>query len=459
MPYATVTRDAAVAVIADRLNDPSKKFWTEPEIIASLTESLRILNCLTGNDRARGAFATSDGISLYQLSTVLRDQDDVLLRPQTVTSSDLVTEVRYHLVESTATPQFTSDQIESALERRRDQFLADTSSVVVELPIDVSPGDGVVDLPDGTISVRRAMWRTADGRCSTLSSSDEFTSLALGRGAITQSRPRTYSVSAVAGLQLRLLPPPSTAGVLELLVTRSGPTFPATVSVAQDYVFVVKWGAIADLLSDAESVDPERADAANRLCTFGAILAKAQSTILAASIDGVLARPAAVHLTDRLRSGWQGRRRSKPDTLSVAGPDTVMLTPVPDFNSHTVTLDVVRNAQIPIDGDAFLQVAPDQVETVYLFALWTLMFKRYDTETSVQVLASALRSATAITRRNRAASSAIHVMYGIGKQQEGAHPTESAADPSLSSGADPSESSEIQLERNARRRTGQRRGF
>lgn len=451
--YTHTTRGQAIAALAAKLGDPLHAFWPATEKVAALNEALRIFNAATGHDRARGSFQTIDGVVLYQLPALLQDATSILLRQQTLHDTDIVPEVKQQLMESAqATDQFTLAQIVGALQRARDQFIADTGIVIsdIAIPVDAA-SNGYIDLPSDAIAIRRAVWHAGNGRYTTLGPSDERMALASTSHFLTRSTPRSYIQTATAPLELRLIPAPAYSGTLELLLLRNGAPFDPTqvasilLGIPDDYAWVPKYRAIATLMLDDESFDPERAELADNLYHFGCALAIEEKVILNAEIDGTVTRPGALHLLDRTRNGWQGREHKRPDTLVIASPDAVLLADTPD-GPHSVTLDVVRNMRIPADDSKFVQVPAEQLDTIYLLAQWICLFKNRGETGAKQMFEQAMTGVKSYSDRRRGSSKAFDSILSTASAESRAFPVEQLPLQSSAISAD------VRAERNARRR-------
>ena len=456
--YTHTTRADAVAAISQRLGDPTGNHWTPPQVRVALVDALRMLNVLTGHDRARGTFQTTEGEPLYLLPTTLQDGSGDYLRAQTVADTTLVDEVKYLLAETTATDQFSSAQIVTALQRSRDELLSASTVVVGRTTIAVDPsGNGLVDLPETVIAVRRAVWIGADGRYSSLFIDDDQSGSIIGRQFTSRGRPSTWSVAATAPNTLRLNPPPSAAGTLELIVVSAGAVFDTTgaastpVGVPDDLAWVLKMMTTRQLLGDDESYDAARMAAVGQLADMGMEVARNLVVTMNVELAGYPVVPAAISKTDSFRDGWQGRKRGAPALLSIVGPDAVMVTPIPDAGPYAVTMDVVRRMRVPATDADHLQVGREHLDIVYGIAQALLLLKTSDLDASGQLLSGAFRSARRYASRMEATSYAIAAMRKISRKDIDAAPLESDDDQRFNN--DPQQrQEETLLERNARRR-------
>jgi hypothetical protein len=467
MAYTHITFGAAKTLLAVRLSDPSKVFWTDAELGFALIEAKRMWNAITLYDREQGQFVTSDGTAFYDLRTSLISLSDgtTALRGETVRDRALVSEIEYHLIEPqsfsswTGTDQFTLSQITTAVQRRRDRFLSDTACVVSRRTGDTIDGFGNVTMADTVIGIRRAVFHADSGPYSTLQPSDERMVVARSKYWTTPGSPVAYSTSVKGNLSVQVMPPPQESGTLESVVVTSGAAVDVTansnvgtlIGVPNDYTWGIKYGAIADLLRDSNSVDSARADVCEQLYQLAVNLAKSMPVILSASINNVHVTPGALAVTDLRRNGWEGMSRGTPTDLSVAGPNLVVLTRTPGATQVVVTLDVVRNAIVPAsntDDSSYLEISREHLDALLSMAQRICSFKLGGAEyAEAETLSQKFfDEAERYSYRRSAAASALQVMVQNTVRQTYQRPWEH--EPKIVQ----DRSDEVRSERNARRR-------
>ena len=387
--YTHTTLGALKSIIAARLSDAGNVFWTSPEIGLAVSESLRIWNSITGAQRIRTTISTQPGVAFYDLDSAI-DGSGNQVRPRTLRDVQLLSEIEYHLMESQGlspvvpgSDQFSYAGVISAMQLRRNQFLADTASVVVSRVDSFTANDTYVQLPDSVIGIRRAViYNPVSNRFHPLRPSDDRSASVIAL-SYTAGIPRTYSVAATAPLRVRLLPPPNFSGQFQSLVVSTGSNLDATangnagtlIGVPDDVAWAVKWGVVADMLYSSLAADEPRAALAESLFTLGVGVAKQLPVILNAEIDGRPVVPSALSLTDAFEGGWQGTAWGAPRTLSTISSDTIALTPIPDQNPHSITLDIVTNAIVPSSDSSFIQIGREQLDVISGMAQWILNFK------------------------------------------------------------------------------------
>jgi hypothetical protein len=374
MPYATTTLGQAVIDVSARLTDPANVRWSSAELQAYIIEAIRTWNALTGHFRDAGAFDTAAATPFYDLKTVCPG-----ICGYTVTDAALVSVIEYHLLEP-ATPtawtgsgQFTLSDVVTALQRRRDQFLLETGMVLTRTTPIVNPVmGGRVPLDESIITVRRAAFGNSDGVTS-LHREDVWAFNHFARGWVQQpgrppESPFGYSVGETPPLVLQIVPGLTDRGTLDLVSVSRGtslnPSGPVLMGVPDDWTWVVKFGALADLLSkDGLAQDPSRAAYCEARWQQGIEIAKTASTIWAARVNDIPIDMGPLTESDDFDAGWQGRTGS-PVTLLTTTGTLLALSPVPDA-VYGITVDAVRNAPVPASLSDFLQVGPELLDTIY----------------------------------------------------------------------------------------------
>lgn len=384
--YAHTTFETAKSLLAARLNDSGMRFHSEPELGFSLVEALRVWNAVTGQHREQGQAALEPGVWMYQLAEDLFNGTE-LLRAQTITDRDMVSEIEYHLMEPQGLEswaggdQYTFDQVLSTVQRRRDQFLADTACVVSSRTDVVTGGsNGIVSMGDNVVGIRRAVFATASGRYSTLRKSDERFALSPASSWRTHGISSAYSVLLLPSLSAQLIPPPAVNGTVESVVVTTGAELDTVgvgtlLGIPDDLAWGVKYGALADLFRDQNSTDQGMSEYCENMYKLAVQLGTIMPVVLSAQLDGVYVNPAAISHTDMRQDGWQGTKRGSPTVLSIVAPDCVGVTPVPDSRPHIATLDVIRTAIVPGNDTDYLQIPREHLDAVLGMAQRTCMLK------------------------------------------------------------------------------------
>ncbi len=380
MPYATTTLAQAQVDLAARLADPTFVRFTQPELTLYLQEALRTFNVLSGGHfRDTGVFPTVAGQAFYDLAGLLPGAIGY-----TVTDRSLVQTLEYHLLEPptptawTGSQQFTLSDLVLALQRRRDLFLLETGMVLTHSTPTITPSQGGrFDLDQSIITVRRAAFTNGTGTTTPLHREDVWAFNHFSTGWVQQPGrapivPFGYSVGEVPPLTMQVVPPPSDRGILDLVTVSRGtilnPATPVVMGVPDDWTWLLKWGALSDLLSkDGLAADPLRAAYCEARWDHGIKLAKQASLVWSARVNNVVVQVASLQEADQYQALWQSVSGSPTRVLSTGSP-LVALSPVPNTNPYSVTVDLVRNAPVPVAAGDFLQVGPELLTCIYDYA-------------------------------------------------------------------------------------------
>jgi len=387
VPYQTTSLTRAVADVAARLADPGFVRFSEAEITGYVREALRTWNALTGHFRDHGTFETVPGRAFYDLTTAMPQ-----LCGYSVTGVDLVQQMQAHLLEPvgltwTGSDQFTMADLLAAIERRRDQFRLETGVVLQRQRYPIAPPpDGRIVLDEAIATVRRAAWQRTDGTVIPLVREDVWTAQHYAPPWVQAPNrppldPTTYSIGEPPPLVMQIVPPPLDTGVLDLVAVTRGARVdlnPVTVlGVPDDWAWVIKFGALADLLGkDGLALDVQRGAYAEARWQQGILTARAASTVWAARVNNVVVNIDSLTEADRYLPAWQ-TGTGAPGQVLLAGGNLVALTPVPDAGrpNYSVTLDVVRRAPLPPTPDQSLQVGPELLDMIYDYAEHLALFK------------------------------------------------------------------------------------
>lgn len=386
--YDYLTLAQARSAVARRLNDGSMIFWLAPEIDEIIRECIQTFNSAALYHRCRATFSTTPGEAFYDISPILTDGSALVLE-RTVTAQQLTTRIQYHLIENAGTTVdgsvwvgtecFTLADVQNAIYRRTSRFLEETGQILTHSSLPVTSGAGRVDVPSEWMDIRRAGWITPEGSHNVLWRTSEYVmDSQFADWNVSPGRPEVYSLAVSRLLQMQIAPPPDDLGTLDL-VTVNALTTTGVLNIFNDFGWVVKWGALSDLLGqEGEAQDPERSAYAQQRYDEGVQLAKIMSTVLRTEINGLSVQPSALFDLDAGVPNWQdavgspSNNLATPETPAFAGPNLVALYPVPNLTlavptgEHSVLCDVVRNAIVPDVGDdgAFIEVGREYLDAV-----------------------------------------------------------------------------------------------
>jgi hypothetical protein len=179
--------------------------------------------------------------------------------------------------------------------------------------------------------------------------------------------PQTFSLSSEPPLSWQVDIPPAQPGTYEAIVLQSGAPFnpptPTLIGIPDDLVWVLIWGALADLLGqESESTDHERAAYCLKRYQDGLQLMLKSPWIMLGKINGVAVSCDSIADTDRYDPNWDSNPTGFGPVIVTGGPDWIA-APVGSGVGVTVLgnapiMDSNGNVQVSrSDWDAVLQMA------------------------------------------------------------------------------------------------------
>lgn len=195
----------------------------------------------------------------------------------------------------------------------------------------------------------------------------------------TTGVPETWSVVTESPLTFDVDFAPSVPGAYEMLTLDAGAAFvpPAAtlLGIPDDFAWVAKWGALADLLGrESEATDRARAAYCLQRYQDGLKLLANSPWLLLAKRNSIPIGTPTVEDMDIYGIEWDSRPDAD-EVLVVAGIDCFALSPVPVSPQVGILVTVVGNAPVPTaDGD-FIQVGRDAYDVILDYAQALAMFK------------------------------------------------------------------------------------
>lgn len=386
MPYTATTFLSLKTQLADRLDD-QQIFWTSAELGLLIKEAMRVWNVMTGYWRQRVQFQSVANQAFYSLPAVATL---AATHSFTLTDRDLITDMEYSLIEPittnwalpwAGTDMFTLEQFTRALQRRRNQFLKDAGTYMIHNTIAVAPPPvGRVPLPESYIDLRRAAWKTSLNVYSPVFRDDAWGADSFTHGwPQTPGKPRSMGIRTVPQITLQLMPPPLDAGMLDVVVVESGTDLdPATgvlMGIQDDFAWIVRYGAMADLLSqEGEGRDAQRAQYCEQRYQQGVNLARISAGLMQVQVNDVPVRVGALSDWDIYEPEWQNTA-DQPKRAALPGFSMLVLNPVPDA-IYGISADAVVKAPVPTaDGDP-IDMGKEDLEAILNLAEHAGSFKQ-----------------------------------------------------------------------------------
>jgi len=374
-----VTYGQIVTDLASRLADPNLLFWTKPELQAYIFESLRTWNALTEIWLATVSFTTSAQV-WYDVSAL-----PASVRVRSLQDADLYTVMQYHLLEPptgatwTGTSQFTIQDLQGALQRRQDEVIQLTACNLGLFSQTYSPNTTRVTLPNTLFETVRVRFDPAGPTPAiTLTREDTQAFDHFNPGHLqANTNPQSYSVIAEPPFAIDIDTPVNNNGLFDLIGIQAAPSFNPPFStglrIPNDWTWVAKWGALADLLSrESEATDRLRADYCFKRYLDGIKIMQASNWLISATVGGVPVDTPGVRDADAFQNEWQDDPSAWPGVVA-AGTDFVAVSPT--TSGQNVVLNVVGNAPLPsVDGDC-VSVFRDHYDPILDYAQVLASFK------------------------------------------------------------------------------------
>lgn len=387
MPYTTLTLAQALTDLGRRLNDPDSVFWSVEEKIFYIQEAIQTFNAYANFFRETFPLDLVPDQTWYDITDAALYPDT--LRAQNTTDVDIYTEIQYHLLEPptgaswTGSRQFTIDDLVMAVQHRRDQLLYDAGYQTSRIVLPAT--DYNTELPQTKIDVRRVAWlpntSQTDYLPRPLFRDDQWGINSFVRNRVPEfGEPTTYRLSTDPPLRFTVDFKPIVTGDYEILTISSGAVLsasnPTVLVVPNDLSWVIKFGALADLLN-RESVarDPMRAEYCEHRYRQGMTLLRTAPALLNAEIDYTTIDIDAVQSGDEYNISWQAQPPTAPSMVYTTGLNLIAVAPPPD-QAYELDLTVVRNAPIPTAADDYLQVGREDYDAILDYAQHIAAFKQ-----------------------------------------------------------------------------------
>lgn len=280
--------------LSNRLADPNMVFWVLAELKLYIIEALRTWNALTEIWNAVCVFTTQPPQVWYDLTTLPGSP-----RLRTVLDTDIYTIMQYHLLEPatggtwTGTSQFSITDLQGALQRRRDELIQLTACNIGQFTFASTPNVRDTQFPNNVLEPIRARFVPAVGNPTTLTREDMLAFDSFESNHLQQSgTPGSWDVVAEPPLSMEVDVAPNVAGNYDAIAVQSGQSFdppnPTFLGVPNDWSWLAKWGAMADLLSrDSEATDRQRADYCFKRYTQGIKIMQASNWLVNGRIANV----------------------------------------------------------------------------------------------------------------------------------------------------------------------------
>ena len=375
LPFTCVVTFLQMAIdLSNRLADPNMVFWTLAELKLYIIEALRTWNALTEIWNAVCVFTAQSPQVWYDLTSLPGSP-----RLRTVLDTDIYTIMQYHLLEPpsggtwTGTSQFSITDLQGALQRRRDEMIQLTGCNLGLYTFPSTPNTRNTQLPNTVLEPIRARFVPAVGSPTTMMREDMMAFDGFEPNHLQQTQtPQAWDLITEPPLSMAVDTAPGVAGQYDAIAIQSGPIFfPPTgtlLGVPNDWSWLAKWGALADLWSrDSEATDRERADYCFKRYQDGLKIMQMSNWLVNGRIANVPVDTPSLRETDGFSPEWQNDPNAWPGLVQ-AGIDLVAPCPVANGTPIGVSMTLVGNAPVPVNDGDCVQVLRDTYDTILDYA-------------------------------------------------------------------------------------------
>jgi hypothetical protein len=451
MAYSYITLGQAKTALAQRLTDPTKQFWGDTELGAYISEALQSFNAFANYYRQEFTFNSVANATWYDLTNFALFPNT--LRPLNETDLTLINMIEYHFLEPLTTTyplvwsgslQFSLTDVLNALQQTRDEVLSETGCTLTESLVAALAGRTFLN--DRVLDARRVVWLPTSGfgySANMLVPSDLWAqqSFEAGFPQLAPGIPQTWRRSTEPPLGFDVDVQPIVPGQYDLLTVNAGSDLSATAAsvlrIPNDWCFVAKWGALAQLLGrDSVAQDQYRAKYCAMRYKEGLAGLRTAPALLGARINNVPVSITSVTAADYYNANWQAAAPGIPLNLYYAGLNVVALNPTPVTALNSITANVVRNMILPAADSDFLQVGRDDFPAVLDESQHIAMFKCGGAEfaETFPLHGNFLRRCTLHNSKLGAMSPYLEFLDGRSQADNMLHPTFAGADPATVKG-------------------------
>jgi hypothetical protein len=299
----------------------------------------------------------------------------------TLTPALLYQIILLHLLEpstGSASSQFAAIDLSNAFNQRLNELLGTTGCFITQSTIPAAPGR--IALADNTLDLRRLAFIPAPGfgPTSTLWEDDSWAWQAFEPNYTTMAPgiPATYARSTQPVQTFDVDANLSVPGTYEVLTIENSLASPTSTIIPDDWAWVLKWGALAELLGrESNAKDPMRQQYCEQRYREGMSLLTLAPALLGMRVNNVPLEIDAIVSADQYNTSWESAAPTAPTTALVAGLNLVALSPTPDSALYNVSATVVENAPVPILQTDCINVTEDVYEAILDEAQHLAMFK------------------------------------------------------------------------------------
>lgn len=348
-------------LVAEKLGDSDKVYWTNEEITRIVKESLLTFGAISGYWKRKILIETKNNQSFYDLLI----QADVKTGFEHIqvsqTYQDIIDWLDDNLIGYISV--ISLEEIISLITNAINIFQSETSLVLARTRFNIEIGQPV-EIDDSILDIVRAYYIDSAGNYHVLQLSyEDRISLVNKNLILDNNRPRFYSWNNTSASFVDIFPRPNENGYLELVhvIGKAGEIDAiSSCLIPNNLVPYIRFKVLTDIFGkDGVFKDPFREAYCNKRWQEGLLIGKNYSAIINKKLDGINKTASSLLDFDLLRYGWLNTSETsikRVNSIALGGYNVLAINVKPN-NVHSILLEVIANAPIEdVEEDLDLQL-------------------------------------------------------------------------------------------------------
>jgi hypothetical protein len=370
MPYNFITTLEFDDLLAEKLGDIEKTFWSANHLAAIRKEALLTFGATAQFWKSRDGFATTNNQIFYDITSILSIN-------KTQTFGDIIQLLNFDLMEDLATStNYNFADVLKIIDYTIDKYLLETNLILKRELINVAAGTFDIPIPNYISSIFRLAF--FDGDSYRLLKKDNKDNIeAFERDLLlSDSPPKYYSPLEDFNSNLEIYPPANVNGKLELIGTLTRDKTIAInentlINLPNNLIPYIKYGVLEHLLTrDDKLASLTRAKYCKKRWQEGIEVGRNYTSILTASLNGRTILPDSLISFDNFNYGWQNQV-GKPSNIAIASYNLLALNKNPN-EIINLLFDLVVNA--PINSN-YIEIKQEYIPALLNYAYFLAQFK------------------------------------------------------------------------------------
>jgi hypothetical protein len=351
-------------LIASKLGDIGKIYWTEEEIDRVINEALLNFGAISGYWKNTILVESKTNQQIYDLTKIADVKTDNALISN-LTYQTIIDWLDDNLIGYLQLLDLAD--VVSLITKAINIFQSETKLILAQRQFNIIVGE-VIPISDDVLDIVAAYYVDSSGNYYALQRADE-NSIALIRNdyTINNQRPKFYSLNNLSLLNIDLFPRPAENGFLELIYVvgkAEGQTENSTCLVPDNLVPYLKYKVIADIFDKDNNIDPYRSAYAKQRWAEGLLVGSNYSAIVNTKLNGINKIPASILDFDKFRYDWRNDIATsikKINNIALAGYNIIGFNRIPDVDIYSALFECITNAPI---NDVDINLRADYIPIV-----------------------------------------------------------------------------------------------